>query len=107
MMRQNPFKRGAVLACGMLLLAAVSTLADDKKGDKNKPALSGSWVKHEGELKIEFTDKEHLKIVPHGDEAVIVVLCSYTVEKGTVKAKITGFEGKEEAMQAVKDKLPV
>ena len=39
---------------------------------------------------------------------MIAVVCEYTVEKeGLVKAKITDFEGKEEAKKMVKEKLPV
>jgi hypothetical protein len=70
--------------------------------------LSGTWGKKDGELKIEFADKKVMKIAPHGDSALIAIVCSYTVEKeGTVKAKITGFEGKEEAKKKVKELLPV
>jgi hypothetical protein len=98
---------GAVFACGVLALASLSVLADDKKNDKEKAALSGSWVKKEGELKIVFTDKDTMKIVPHGDEEVIVILCTYTVEKGEIKAKVSGSEGKEEARKKVEEKLPV
>jgi hypothetical protein len=116
---------GAVLACGLLVVAGLhlpgngcpgarmlghacaSAPADDKKDDKDKPALSGSWVKKEGELKIEFADKDIMKVAPHGNDEAFVVLCTYTVEKGEVKAKVTGFEGKEEAKEMAKERLPV
>jgi hypothetical protein len=95
-----------VMALGVLLLAGQPALAEEKKSDK--PALSGTWGKKEGELKIEFDDKNVLKIAPHGDAAVIALVCKYTVEKGSVvKVKITGFEGKEEVKKKVKDKFPV
>jgi hypothetical protein len=95
-----------VLACGALALAGPAATADDKKGDK--PALSGSWGKKGGELKIEFADKAVLKIAPHGDSAVIAIVCDYTVGKGgLVKAKVTGFEGKEEAKKHLGEKVPV
>jgi hypothetical protein len=98
-------KYGVVLACGVLALAGLAA-ADDKKGDR--PALSGTWGKKEGELKIEFTDKGVLTIVPHGDRAVIAIVCDYTVEKeGLVRAKVTGFEGKEEVKQKVQQHVPV
>ncbi|MCI0699618.1 MAG: RNA polymerase sigma factor [Planctomycetia bacterium] len=77
--------------------------ADDKKDDKL--ALSGTWVKKE-EVKIVF-EKESFKLYPHGDNEVIVVLCDYTLKDGVVKAKITGFEGKEEAKKKFAEKLPV
>src|SRR5262245_26450416 len=99
-------KYGVVLACGVLALASLAATADDKKGDK--PALSGTWGKKDGELKIEFADKGVLKIVPHGDSAVLAIVCDYTAEKeGLVKAKVTGFEGKEEAKKKVQEHLPV
>jgi RNA polymerase sigma factor (sigma-70 family) len=76
--------------------------------DKDKTALSGVWVKKDGELKIEFVDKNVLNITPHGENKVIVIICEYTPEKdGVVKAKITGFEGKEDATKQVMGKLPV
>jgi hypothetical protein len=95
-----------VLACSVLALASVSAWAEDKKGDK--PALSGTWGKKDGELKIEFADKGIMKIVPHGDSSVLAIVCSYTVEKeGRVKVEVTGFEGKEEATKRVQEHLPV
>jgi hypothetical protein len=99
-------KYPVVLACGLLGLASLAATAGDKKGDK--PALSGTWVKKDGEPKIEFADKGVLKIAPHGDSAVIAIVCDYTVEKeGLVKAKVTEFEGKEKAKKHVAEKLPV
>jgi peroxiredoxin len=66
--------------------------ADDKKG--NGRALSGTWGKTGGALKIEFGDKGVMKIAPHGDITAIAIVCDYTVEKeGLVKAKVTGVEG--------------
>jgi len=95
-----------VLACGLLALAGLAATADDKTGDK--PALSGTWGKKDGESKIEFAGKGVMKIAPHGDSAMIAILCDYTVEKdGLVKARISGFEGKEEATKHVGEKLPV
>jgi hypothetical protein len=99
-------KYTVVLACGVFALACLVATADDKKGDK--PTLSGTWGRKDSELKIEFADKEVLKIMPHGDSAVIVILCDFTVEKeGLVKAKVTGFEGKEEVRKQIEQRLPV
>jgi hypothetical protein len=96
----------AVLACGVLLLASLPASADDRKGDK--PALSGTWGKKDGELKIEFAEKSVMKIAPHGDSAVIAVVCNYTVVKGgLVKVKVTGFEGKKEAKKKIGECIPV
>src|SRR5260370_7827037 len=104
-------KRSMTLVCGVVLagsvcfLASVSASADDKK---DKPALSGAWALKGGETKIEFADKNVIKIAPHGDSKVIAVICEYTVDKeGLVKAKVTDFEGKDEAKEKVKDLLPV
>src|SRR5262245_11686546 len=94
-----------VLACGLLALAGLAE-AGDRKGDR--PALSGSWGMKDGELKIEFDGKGVLKVVPHGDSAVIAIVCDYTAEKeGLVKARVTGFEGKEDAKKHLAEKVPV
>jgi hypothetical protein len=98
---------GTLLVCGVLAVVGLSASAVDKKEDKDKPALAGAWAKKDAELKIEFADKGTLKIVPHGDEEMIVFLCSYTVEKGTVKVKITSYEGKQEIKEKLGEKLPV
>jgi len=90
----------------LLPLACASASADDKKDDK--PALSGTWAKKDAQLKIEFAGKDVLKILPHGDDPVIVIVCDYTVEKeGLVKAKVTGLEAKEEIKQKVQEHVPV
>lgn len=97
---QNAFKF-AVLACALLALAAVAA-ADDKG------KLSGVWDKKAGELKIEFADKDVMKISPHGDKVEFVIVCKYTVDKdGLVKAKISELKGKEEVIEKAKDKVPV
>jgi hypothetical protein len=106
-MLSKMFHCRALLAFGVLALVGLWACADEKKDDKEKSALSGSWVKKEGELKIEFADKETLKIAPHGDPEMLLIQCSYSVEKGEVKAKVTGYEGKEEVKEKVKEKLPV
>jgi hypothetical protein len=104
-MLPKTLKYGVVLACGVLVVA-LSASAGDKQGDKS--TLSGTWNLKGGELKIEFVGKEVMKIAPHGDSAVIGIVCKYTVEKdGRVKAEITGFEGKEEAKKKVQEHLPV
>jgi hypothetical protein len=106
-MRKKTPEFVAVLACSVLTLAGAAS-ADDKKDDKDRPSLSGAWVRKEGEVKLEFSDKDVLKIAPHGKEEVLLVLCKYTVGKeGVVKVKITDFEGKEEVKEKAKEKLPV
>jgi hypothetical protein len=101
------FPCAALLVCSAFVLAGLAALADDKK-DKGKPALSGVWELKGGEAKIEFSGKKVMKIVPHGDSAIIAVVCEYSVdEDGLVKAKITEFEGKDEAKEHVKGILPV
>jgi hypothetical protein len=107
MVRVKTLPCGVVLACAALALAGLSAVADGKKDDKDRPAPAGVWMQTGGEVKIEFADKGSLKIAPHGKEEVLVVLCTYTVEKGVVKAKITGFEGKEKAKEKVMEKVPV
>src|SRR5205085_318014 len=79
----------------------------EKQGGRNERALSGIWKRKEGELKIEFPAKDSMRISPHGSDEVLVILCTCTLEKGEVKAKVSGFEGKEEAKEKVKGHLPV
>jgi len=84
-----------------------SAAADDKKDDKPKPP-AGTWLKKDGELKLTFAGKDELKISPHGKDDLILILCSYTTEKdGLVKAKVTGFEGKDDVKKAIAAKIPV
>jgi hypothetical protein len=100
MMLRKTLAYAAVLACSAL------ALADDKKDDKDKPALAGTWARQGAELQIEFADKEVLKIYPHGDKDVITVVCKYTLTKDKrVKATITELEGK--AKEKAKDAIPV
>jgi hypothetical protein len=105
-MLSNILKYSTVLACGVLLLASLPTSADDKNGDK--PALSGTWGKKDGEPMIEFADNRVLKIAPHGDSAILAIVCEYAVGKeGLVKVKVTGFEGKEGAKKKIAEQVPV
>jgi hypothetical protein len=96
---------GAVLAGAALVLAAIPAPAQGQK-DKGKPALEGLWAQQGGNLKIEFCDKEVLKISPHGDDQMILIVCSYTVAKDKrIQAKITELEGNKAAK--AKEILPV
>jgi hypothetical protein len=107
MMRAKTFECSVVLAWSVLILAGLSAAAGDMK-DKDKSALSGVWSLNGGETKIEFSEKNVLKISPHGDSNIIALICEYTAGKeGLVKAKITDFEGKDEAKTKVKEILPV
>jgi len=95
-----PLSRLLATTCG----AAVA--ADDAPSDK--PAFAGKWGKKQGELIIDFADKDVLKIAPHGDSALIAIVCDYTVEKeGLVKVKVTGLEGQEEITKKVQEHVPV
>jgi hypothetical protein len=96
---------GAVLAGVALVLVGVSAAAAGQK-DKAKPALEGLWVQQGGNLKMEFCDKQVLKISPHGDDQVILVVCSYTVAKDKrVQAKITELQGNK--ADKAKEVVPV
>jgi hypothetical protein len=91
---------------GLLALCCPSASADDRANSSDKPTLSGVWVLDGGEMKIDFARKDVMKLFPHGDNEVIVVVCEYTVEKDDlVKAKITELEG--EAKEKVEKMLPV
>jgi hypothetical protein len=107
MARSRSFQCSVMLACSVLLLVRLAVGADEGKAQA-KPALTGVWVLKGGELKIEFADKNVVKIFPHGDNVELTVLCKYTLEKeGKVRIKITDFEGKDEAKEAAKERLPV
>jgi hypothetical protein len=105
-MMPKTLKYGVALACGFLALAGLSALAGGQKGGKS--ALTGTWNKKDGELKIEFADKDVMKIAPHGDPALIAIVCQCVAQKeGRVKAKVTGFEGKAEAQKKIQELVPV
>jgi hypothetical protein len=107
-MRRKTLTYGAALACGILALAGLSASAGGGKDDKDKPALSGVWVRKGGELKIEFSGTDVMKISPHGENEVLIISCKVTVGKGgLVKAKVTELEGKEEVKEKVKEVVPV
>lgn len=93
--------RRTFLASAALVAAAViaaPTIADDKK------MLEGSWQLAGGEARIDFT-KDEIKISPHNKDEVILIVCTYTVEKdGVVKAKVSELQGT--AKDKAKDKIP-
>lgn len=102
MNRRNVLKL-AVLASSFVLVGGMGH-ADEK----DKPGLTGTWVKKAGELKIEFVDENVMKLYPHGDNPVLVIICEYTVAKdGLVKAKITELQAKEEVKEKAKAVVPV
>jgi hypothetical protein len=101
---RSPTRRSFVkVAIGTLVLAGLPAWADDKKDTKGP---TGTWDKKDGELRLEFADKETLCIHPHGDKVEFTVVCSYTVKEGVVTAKITGLEGKAEIQEKAKGHLP-
>jgi hypothetical protein len=108
MMLWKTLKSVVVLACAVLALGGPSASATDKKDDKDKARLSGVWGQKEGEVRIEFADENVMKISPHGENEVILIVCKYTVGKdGRVKARITDLEGKEEVKAKAKGVVPV
>jgi hypothetical protein len=105
-MFRRMFSMGAALAFGAMVLAGLSAAAGEKKNDKGKAVPAGVWAQQGGEAKIEFGDKNVMKIFPHGDNDAIIVVCSYTVEKKTlIKARIAELDGK--AKEKAKDVLPI
>jgi hypothetical protein len=98
-------KSGGVLATAIVVFAGFTASGQDQK-DKAKAALAGLWVQQGGIVKIEFADKEVLKIFPHGEDQTILIVCSYTVAKDKrIQAKITDLEGANGAK--IKDIVPV
>jgi hypothetical protein len=86
-----------------LVALAVPAAADDKK---EAPAASGTWIKKDAKLLVEFPEKGVMKVAPHGDKEFIVV-CSYTIKDGVIKAKITDLEGSAEIKEKAKSHLPI
>jgi hypothetical protein len=81
-----------------------SPVAADEKKDA-KPTLSGVWAQ-KGGLKITF-EKDVMRVSPHGDNEVVILVLKYTVEKdGLVKAKLTDVEATEEIKAKVKETVP-
>jgi hypothetical protein len=107
-MLRTPLRYRTLLVCGVLALAGRPALADDGKGDKNKPIPSGTWEKKDAEPKLEFTGEDKLTIFPHGGDVEFQIDCSYTVTKdGLVKAKITRLRGPEGVIEKAKGSVPV
>ncbi len=74
--------------------------------DKKAPA--GTWAKKGADVKLEFPEKEILKVYPHGDKDAFAVICSYTLGKdGLVKAKVKDYEGSAEIKEQAKNVIPV
>jgi hypothetical protein len=92
----------------LLALACAGLASAEEKKDAERPTPSGSWAKKDGHLRIDFADKGTMKVFPHGDTDSFVVVCSYTVARdGTIQAKITDLEGKDEVKEKAKNILPV
>ena len=107
-MLRTPLRYCTLLVCGVLALAGRPALADEGKGDKNKPIPSGTWEKKDAEPRLEFTGEDKLTIFPHGGNVEFQVECSYTVTKdGLVKAKITRLGGQEDVIEKAKGSVPV
>src|SRR5438105_8961362 len=103
-MKRTPFQLGITLACAIVVAIGLAARAEDTK-DKR---LSGNWSKKEGQLKMEFSDKDVVKFYPHGDKAEFVIVCKYSIDKdGLLKAKITDLDGKAELKEKAKSRLPV
>ena len=93
-----------ILIVALVGFVGVSARAEEKK---EKLSLTGNWTKKEGQVKIEFSGKDVMKVLPHGDKADFAILCSYTVNKeGQIKAKITDLEGNAELKEKAKNRIP-
>jgi hypothetical protein len=104
MVRAQLLKSTVTLACAVVALASLAAAA--AAGPDDKPAPTGVWMQAEGEAKIEFIDKEVLKIYPHGDNESVIVVCRYTIDKDElVEAKITEIDGT--AKDKVKEIVPI
>ena len=94
-------------ACILGLIEPTAS-ANETKDNKDKPALSGAWVRKGGELTIEFDGKGVMKVCPHGDNKKIAIVFDYTVEEGgRIKVKVADFEGEEKRIEKAKERVPV
>ncbi len=83
------------LLAGVLAVAALFGAA--AADDKDTPALTGTWTRESNglDIKIEFVNKDTLKVSAFGGENGAVVTCKYTAGKdGRVTIKITDVEEK-------------
>lgn len=91
-----------LFAATLFALAAVaaSAPADDKKDDKDKPALSGTWTREAGGLDIKFEflkdKKDVVKVSAMAGDNGVVVTAKYEVKDGRVKLTVTDAEEKGE-----------
>lgn len=91
--------------CSLLTLAAGTWIFGSAALAEEKPSLSGTWQMQGGEMKMEFGEKNSLKLMPHGAGDVITFVCEYSLGKGgLVKAKVTELQGTKK--DQVKDKFP-
>ena len=107
-MPRNTLGYGTLLVCGVL--AGHPAPADDGKGDKEKPSLSGTWENKDSEPKLDlkFSGEDELTIFPHGEGFDFRIDCSYTVTKeGVVKVKVTRLGGQQDLVDKAKELLPV
>lgn len=90
--------RVAFALAAALFVGSVA-VADEKKNDKDKPKLSGTWAREvEGfEVKFAFAKADEMKVTVMNGANGAVVKCKYTVDKdGVVKATVTDVEEKGE-----------
>jgi hypothetical protein len=85
----------AVPALALVALSGSYTPADDKKDAKDTP-FAGKFNRESNglDLSIEFVSKDKVKISAAAGDNGITVTCKYSVDKDTVKAKITDVEMK-------------
>lgn len=92
------------MRCTLVALLTLAFAPAFARAADTKPA--GTWKHKSAEMKLAF-EKDVLKLYPHGDKDVIVLVCKFTADKnGVIKAKITDFEGKEEFQEQVKKLFP-
>lgn len=94
--------RRRLLAALAGLVFAAPALADDKI-----KAPTGTWAKKGGMLRLEFPEKGVIKLHPHGDQEVVVLIGKFTVDKdGIVKVKITDYDGNDDIKKKLKAAVP-
>jgi hypothetical protein len=107
-MLRNHLRYRRLLICSVFVLACGLALADDGKGDNDKPIQPGTWEMKDAEPMLEFAGDDKLTIFPHGGNFDFQIECSYTVAKdGSVKAKITRLGGSKDVIEKASGSVPV
>src|SRR5947209_19180363 len=91
---QHMMTRRTLLGLGVALIW--SLLPRTPRGqavEREDKTLTGTWTRKEGELRLEFSDRDVLSISPHGKDEFVLIRCKYTADpSGIGKSKVTELQ---------------